>query len=217
LASPSTGDRPLCCGRTHLSQGQISKARREAERTLAALEPFLEKGWPIVGLEPSCLLMLRDEYHALLPAKDARRLAGKASLIEEFLFKEIEAGRLELPFKTMTGQKTWVHGHCHQKAFGTLKPLRKLLAKVPGLAVELIESSCCGMAGSFGFEQEHHAASMAMGEIGLLPSVRSAEHQDWIMANGTSCRHQIFDGAAREARHLVEILLDCLSEESPAD
>lgn len=215
VASPPMGERPVCCGRTYLSQGLIYEARREAERTLKALEPFIALNWPVVGLEPSCLLMLRDEYHALLPAHDAGRVAGKAFLIEEFLFKEMEAGRLELPFRSMTGQKVWVHGHCHQRAFGALKPLRKILAKVPGLAVELIESSCCGMAGAFGLEQEHHAISMAIGEVGLLPAVRSAENQDWILANGTSCRHQIVDGASRQARHLVEILLDCLVEETP--
>lgn len=215
VASSPEDDSPLCCGRTHLSQGLISKARQEAERTFKTLEPFLDKGWPIVGLEPSCLLMLRDEYFALLPAKNAKRLASKTFLIEEFLFKEMEANCLELPFKMMADQKVWVHGHCHQKAFGTLKPLRKLLSKIPGLAVELIESSCCGMAGAFGLEREHHEVSMAMGEFALFPAVRSSEPHDWIMANGTSCRHQILDGASREAKHLVEILLDCLDDEVP--
>ncbi len=214
LAQAAPQDPPLCCGRTHLSQGLISEARQEAERTLCALRPYLDRDWPIVGLEPSCVLMLRDEYHSLLPPTEAQKLGTKTFLIEEFLAKEMENGQLELPFKLMEGKKTWIHGHCHQKAFGALKPLRKILSKVPGLGVELIESSCCGMAGAFGLEQEHYEVSMAMGEIALFPAVRSADPQDWILANGTSCRHQIQDGASRNARHLVEILLDCLAEES---
>lgn len=212
LPKPAPQEAPLCCGRTHLSQGLISQARREAERTLKALTPFLDKGWPIVGIEPSCLLMFRDEYYSLLPSAEAQKIGAKTFLIEEFLAKEMELGHLELPFKSMEGKKAWIHGHCHQKAFGALKPLRKVLSKVPGLAVELIESSCCGMAGAFGLEQEHHAVSMTMGEIALFPAVRSADPQDWILANGTSCRHQIADGASRNAQHLVEILLKCLDD-----
>ena len=214
LAEAAPREPPLCCGRTHISQGLIPQARREAERTLRALTPFLDRDWPILGIEPSCLLMFRDEYYSLLPSTEAQKLASKTFLIEEFLAKEMENGHLELPFKSMEGKRTLIHGHCHQKAFGALKPLRKILSKVPGLAVELIESSCCGMAGAFGLEEEHHAMSIAMGEISLFPAVRAACPQDWILANGTSCRHQIADGTSRNARHVVEILLDCLAEAS---
>ena len=214
VVQPEILDRPLCCGRTYLSQGQIQKARGEAERTIASLTPFLDKGWPIIGLEPSCLLMFRDEYHSLLPAAKAQKIASGAFLIEEFLAKEMDKGELDLPFRHMQGQRVLVHGHCHQKAFGALKPLRKILSRVPELSFEFIESSCCGMAGSFGMEQEHYEISMAMGELSLFPSLRSAETSAWILANGTSCRHQIAEGTSRKSRHVAEILMDCLTETS---
>ncbi len=205
IAQPAAGERALCCGRTFLSNGLIDEARNEASRLLATLAPYAERGLPIIGLEPSCLLMLRDEYHALGLGVRVAALARSALLLEEFLAREHDAKRLELALKPLN-EKVLVHGHCHQKAFGAMPAMGKVLGLVPGLQVEFIESSCCGMAGSFGMEAEHYAVAMQMGELSLLPQVRAAAANTLLIANGTSCRHQIRDGAAREARHLAQIL-----------
>jgi hypothetical protein len=172
---------------------------------LDALTPFAERGLPVIGLEPSCLLMLRDEYHALGLGERVATLAKSAVLLEEFLAREHDAKRLTLPLKPLT-EKVLVHGHCHQKAFGAMPAMAKVLGLVPGLQVEFIEASCCGMAGSFGMEAEHYEVSAQMGELSLLPQVRAADADTLLIANGTSCRHQIRDGAAREARHLAQVL-----------
>lgn len=205
IAQPPVGERPLCCGRTFLSTGLIAEARAEATRLLDALAPFAERGLPVIGLEPSCLLMLRDEYHALGLGGRVAAIARSAVLLEEFLAREHASQRLALQFKPMA-EKVLVHGHCHQKAFGAMESMRKVLALVPALQVEFIESSCCGMAGSFGMEAEHYAVSMQMGELALLPQVRAAAADTLLIANGTSCRHQIRDGAARESQHLAQVL-----------
>ncbi|MFZ3018427.1 MAG: heterodisulfide reductase-related iron-sulfur binding cluster, partial [Gallionella sp.] len=205
FAQPAAGERALCCGRTFLSSGLINEARAEATRLLDALAPYAERGLPVIGLEPSCLLMLRDEYHALGLGERVTTLAKSAVLLEEFLAREHDAKRLTLPLRPLT-EKVLVHGHCHQKAFGTMPAMEKVLGLVPGLQVEFIESSCCGMAGSFGMEAEHYEVAMQMGELSLLPKVRAAEADTLLVANGTSCRHQIRDGAAREARHLAQVL-----------
>jgi len=205
IAQPAAGERSLCCGRTYLSHGLIDEARAEATRLLDALAPFAERGLPVIGLEPSCLLMLRDEYHALGLGERVAKLANAAVLLEEFLAREHDAKRLTLPLKPLTG-KVLVHGHCHQKAFGVMPAMGKVLGLVPGLQVEFIEASCCGMSGSFGMEAEHYEVAMQMGELSLLPTVRAAEADTLLIANGTSCRHQIRDGAAREATHLAQVL-----------
>lgn len=201
----------LCCGRTAFSAGLVDEARAHAGRLLQALEPHLDAGRAVIGLEPSCLTMLRDEVHLLrLPPGSVKKLERQVFLMEEFLVREHDARRLALPWRALE-RTVHVHGHCHQKAFGTLKAMRKLLGLVPGLQVQWIESSCCGMAGSFGYEAEHHAASMRMGELALLPAVRAAAPDDLILASGTSCRHQIRDGAGREAVHLALLLRAALS------
>lgn len=197
--------RPLCCGRTFLSHGMVDEARAEAARMLDALWPFVERGLPVIGLEPSCLLMLRDEYHALGLGERVAAVAKAALLLEEFLAREHDAKRLALPLKPVAN-KVLVHGHCHQKAFGAMKSVRKVLGLVPELEVEFIESSCCGMAGSFGLEAEHYEVSMRMGELALFPQLRAANADTLVMANGASCRHQIRDGAARESQHLAQVL-----------
>jgi len=211
LARPSTQERPLCCGRTFLSSGLVEDARVEALRTLEALLPHARRGLPIIGLEPSCLLMLRDEYHALGLGEGVRELARNALLLEEFLARENSAGRLHLPLRGTEGAHALIHGHCHQKAFGALPAMTQALGLIPGLSVETIESSCCGMGGAFGYEAEHHAVSMAMGELDLLPAVREAPADTLLVANGTSCRHQIEDGTGRQARHLALVLRDALA------
>ncbi len=211
VARAAEGERPLCCGRTYFSHGMINEARAEAKRLLDALSPFAERGLPIIGLEPSCLLMLRDEYHALGLGDRVAKLARAAVLLEEFLAREHDAKRLTLPLKPLPG-KVLVHGHCHQKAFGAMPAMSKVLGLVPGLQAEFIESSCCGMAGSFGMEAEHYEVSMQMSELSLLPQVRAAAAETLLVANGTSCRHQIRDGAAREATHLAQVLQRALPQ-----
>jgi len=207
LARPREGSRPLCCGRTFLSAGMVEEARVEAARLIEVVKPYAERGVPIVGLEPSCLLSLRDEYLVLgLDEDEVGVIAERADLFEEFLIDELDAGRLQLPLKSLDGQRALLHGHCHQKAFAAMPAVERALKLVPGLQVETIESSCCGMAGAFGYEAEHFEVSMKMGELSLLPKVREADADTWIVADGTSCRHQIRDGAKREAMHVAKVL-----------
>jgi FAD/FMN-containing dehydrogenase/Fe-S oxidoreductase len=203
VAQPLFGDRPLCCGRTFLTMGLVEEAREEARRVLEALRPWVDNGLPIIGLEPSCLYTLRDEYAVLLP--EGKALGAQVLLFEEFLAREERAGRLELPLKPLGGEAL-LHGHCHQKAFGAMGAVEAALALVPGLRVKTVESSCCGMAGSFGYEAEHHELSMKMAELSLLPAVRQAGPEALIVADGTSCRHQIADGAGRRALHVARVL-----------
>jgi Fe-S oxidoreductase len=174
-------------------------------RLVETLAPFAGRGVPIVGLEPSCLLTLRDELLSLRSGDDAKSVSAHALLFEEFLVREAEAGRLKLPLGAMPG-KALVHGHCHQKSFGAFKPVEKVLRLVPGLDVEIIESSCCGMAGAFGYGADTYQASMEMAELSLLPAVRRADEATLIVADGTSCRHQIKDGTERSALHVARVL-----------
>jgi FAD/FMN-containing dehydrogenase/Fe-S oxidoreductase len=213
VATPVDGSsRPLCCGRTFLSVGKVDEARAEAERVLAALEPFVARSVPVVGLEPSCILGFRDEIPAIVPDARARALAGQAMLFEEFLAREAKAGRLDLPLAPI-GSRALVHGHCHQKAFDAFAAVETVLRLVPGLGVETIESSCCGMAGSFGYAATTIDASLAMGELSLLPTVRQAPDDAIIVADGTSCRHQILDGTGRPALHVARVLAMSLAQQ----
>ena len=193
---PRIAARPLCCGRTFLSAGLVDQARAELDRLVETYAPFAARGVPIVGLEPSCLLTLRDELLSLRSDNDAKAVSAHALLFEEFLVREAEAGHLRLPLGSMPA-KALVHGHCHQKSFGAFKPVEKVLRLVPDLNVETIESSCCGMAGAFGYGADTYQASMEMAELSLLPAVRRAEAATLIVADGTSCRHQIKDGSER--------------------
>ena len=193
---PAHRGRPLCCGRTYLSAGMVDRARREAARTLAALAGPL----PVVGLEPSCLLTLRDEFASLLPGAEADALSSRALLLSEFLAKY----DVKLDLQAVA-PRAHVHGHCHQKAFGAFPDAIAALRQVPGLDVQPITSSCCGMAGAFGYQAETQEASRAMAEAGLLPAVRAAG-EDLIVADGTSCRHQIADLSGRRAVHSVQVL-----------
>jgi FAD/FMN-containing dehydrogenase/Fe-S oxidoreductase len=202
--------RPLCCGRTYLAAGMIDRARAEARRTLDALLPHVRAGVPVVGLEPSCLLTLRDEFLTLLPGDEARLVSENAFLFEEFLTRESRAGRLNLPLDHQ-GRIARVHGHCHQKAAGVMGDMAQALALIPGLERRDIESSCCGMAGAFGYQAETIEVSRSMGELSLLPAIRAADPEDLLIANGTSCRHQIADGTGRRALHIAE-LFDRASE-----
>ena len=203
---PAAGRRPLCCGRTFLNAGMVDEARTEARRVIETLGPYVERGVPIVGLEPSCLLTLRDEFAAMLPGDETAALADRAMLFEEFLVAENKAGRLNLPLKTLAQERLLLHGHCHQKAFDQVSKVEEALSLIPGMEVELIESGCCGMAGSFGYEAEHYETSMKMAELDLLPRVREADDKTLIVADGTSCRTQISHGAERDALHVARVL-----------
>jgi FAD/FMN-containing dehydrogenase/Fe-S oxidoreductase len=200
--------RPLCCGRTFLAAGLVDEARIEAQRIVEALAAHVAAGTPIVGLEPSCLLTLRDEFPALLPGAETKALAHHAQLFEEFVDTERAAGRFELPLEPMPGRTALLHGHCHQKAFATVGAAVKALQLIPDLTVETFDSTCCGMAGSFGYEAEHREMSLKIGELGVLPKIRAASADTMLAACGTSCRHQIADALGRQAHHLVRVLDD---------
>lgn len=206
IAQAAGESRPLCCGRTYLAAGLVDEAREEARRTIEALLPYVERGVAVVGLEPSCLLTMRDEFLAFGLGEQARLLAANAMLFEEFLAREAKAGRARLSLKALPQKTALLHGHCHQKAFDAVKPVQAVLGLIPGLQVRLIESSCCGMAGSFGYEAKHYDVSMQMAELSLLPAVREAGEDTIIVADGTSCRHQIADGAQRQAVHVARVL-----------
>jgi Fe-S oxidoreductase len=194
---PPTRGRPLCCGRTWLSAGMVDKAREEARRTMRRLSGRI----PVIGLEPSCLMTLRDEFRSLLPGAESAALADRAMLLSEFIARE----KPDLQFKPLPAV-AHVHGHCHQKSFGAFPDALASLKLVPELTVKPVASSCCGMAGSFGYQAESQSASRAMAEAGLLPAVRAAAAEDLIVADGTSCRHQIRDLSGREAIHSVRVL-----------
>ena len=197
----------LCCGRTYLASGMVDEAKAKARELVAALLPFAENGIAIVGLEPSCLLTLRDEMLVMGLGEEAQTISRHALLLEEFLAHEAAAGKLETLKAALkpTTQTILLHGHCHQKAFGAVSPIIDVLKLIPGAKAELIESSCCGMAGSFGYEASHYDVSMQMAELSLLPAVRQ-QPDAIVVADGTSCRHQIRDGAQREAIHVAVLL-----------
>jgi FAD/FMN-containing dehydrogenase/Fe-S oxidoreductase len=197
-----------CCGRTFLSAGMVDKAREKLSALLDDVLPLAEAGVAIVGLEPSCLLTLRDEALSMGFGAKAKTVSAQALLLEEFLAREVKAGRFVLPFKSAPAP-ILLHGHCHQKAFGAVAPILEVLRLIPDAAPELIETSCCGMAGSFGYDADHYDVSMQMAELSLLPAVRN-NPDAIIVADGTSCRHQIAHGSGRSARHIA-VLLDELS------
>jgi len=197
-----------CCGRTFLAAGMVDKAKAKLADLLNDVLPLARAGVAIVGLEPSCLLTLRDEALVMGFGETAKTVSAQALLLEEFLAREAKAGRFALPLKPAPAP-ILLHGHCHQKAFGAVAPILEVLRLIPGAQPELIETSCCGMAGSFGYDSDHYEVSMQMAELSLLPAVRGKPGAI-IVADGTSCRHQIAHGAGREARH-VAVLLDELS------
>ena len=214
-ADPS---RPLCCGRTYLASGLVDEARHEAQRLVKALSAGAARSAAIVGLEPSCLLSLRDEFLVMRLAGGVAEIASRAFLIEELLASGLATGTLALPLAPLPQKRALLHGHCHQKAFDAVAPAVAVLKRIPGLQVDVVESSCCGMAGSFGFDATHFEVSMRMAELSLLPAVRGAGRDTLIVADGASCRHQIADGtrakARREAQHVVRVLAASLRARS---
>jgi Fe-S oxidoreductase len=199
--------------RTYISKGMIRDAKKIARRNVALLKDIINPVTPLLGIEPSAILGFRDEYPALVESGEkaaAETLAKSCLLIDEFISKEIDAGRISKDAFTKEARKVKLHGHCHQKALSNVSHSKKMLSLPANYSVELIPSGCCGMAGSFGYEEEHYDISMKVGELVLFPSVRKADADTIIAAPGTSCRHQIKDGTGKTAKHPVEILFDAL-------
>ena len=204
-----------CCGRPMISKGLLDEAIANAKHNVERLLPLAERGFRIVGCEPSCILTFRDDYPELLRGEWRRKaeiVAAAAMTFEEFLAGALESGSVALDLRSGP-RRVLLHGHCHQKALVGTRPSRAILSIIPGCEVEEIDSGCCGMAGSFGFEKEHFEWSQAIGERRLLPAVREAGRDTAIVAAGTSCRQQIADFTARRALHPAELLASLLAEE----
>ncbi|MFK7812612.1 MAG: FAD-binding and (Fe-S)-binding domain-containing protein [Maribacter sp.] len=198
-------------GRTYLSKGFLKQAKKLASKNIPKLKVFAEKGHPVIGLEPSAILTFRDEYKRLSDDKQATDAIAKNSfLFEEFISQEIEKGNITKEQFTKESKTVKIHGHCHQKALSNQKVTFDVLNLPENYTVSIISSGCCGMAGSFGYEKEHYEVSMQVGELKLFPSIRKTEEDVIISANGTSCRHQIYDGTKRNAKHPVTILKEAL-------
>jgi FAD/FMN-containing dehydrogenase/Fe-S oxidoreductase len=193
-----------CCGRAMISKGFLTEARNLARAQLPGLAQRVADGTPILGLEPSCLLTLADEWPDLVPAPNARRVADAVHLADTWLARQVEAGQCRLPLARLSGTCV-LHGHCHQKALQGLGGSAAALRLIPGLDVTVLNTGCCGMAGSFGYESDHFDVSVKIAEIDLLPSLRAAPAAE-IAATGTSCRHQIRDLSGRQARHPLELI-----------
>ena len=200
----NTCSKEFCCGRTYLAAGMVDQAKETLGELVDHLAPYAEKGIPIIGLEPSCLFTLKDEALVMGFGERAITVSKHAQLLEEFLASEAKVGKLNLNLKAAT-RPILFHGHCHQKSFAAVTPAMELLKLIPGAEPKLIESSCCGMAGSFGYEAEHIEVSKQMAELSLLPTIRKSP-DSWVVADGTSCRHQIHDGTQRDAVHIAQIL-----------
>ncbi|MDX1576865.1 MAG: FAD-linked oxidase C-terminal domain-containing protein [Gemmatimonadota bacterium] len=212
IPAPGRG-RPLCCGRTFLNAGLLDEARVELDRTVQALAPLARRGVPIVGLEPSCLLTLRDELGALRDDEDAEVVAERARLLPELLVADDALDDVLLA--PLPVRRARVHGHCHEKALGLEEATLDTLAAIPDLEISAIAAGCCGMAGSFGYEREHVELSRRIAELELLPAVRGLRSDAWLVANGTSCRHQVSDLAGRRARHVAVVLDAALAPSHP--
>ncbi len=197
-----------CCGRASLSKGLIDQARRMAAGMTERLGEAAARGIPVVGVEPSCLLTLRDEYAALLPGDTrAQAVAASTRLPEELIMEAIGDGRITLPqLESGDGRRIVFHGHCHQKALAGTAATVDLLRAIPGSEVIELDAGCCGMAGSFGFEAEHYDLSMRIGELRLFPAVRAEPESTIIAATGVSCRQQIQHGTGRRPLHPLEIV-----------
>jgi FAD/FMN-containing dehydrogenase/Fe-S oxidoreductase len=201
----------VCCGRPAVSKGLLEEALKSARHNVKLLAPYAKRGIPIVGIEPSCMAMLVDEYLDLVPGEEAKAVANNAMTLDMFLVKEAEKGGLNLTFND-TPRHVLFHGHCQQKAtFGTTSTV-KMLRMIPNCTVEEVDSGCCGMAGSFGYEKEHYDLSIQLAEMSLAPAVRAASEDTIICATGTSCRDQILHTTQRKALHPVEVLAGALAQ-----
>ncbi|HEX5369706.1 MAG TPA: heterodisulfide reductase-related iron-sulfur binding cluster, partial [Dehalococcoidia bacterium] len=208
VLAPRTG----CCGRPAISKGLLDTAAKWARRNVDALLPYARRGVPIVGTEPSCLLTFRDEYPDLLRDEDSKTVAAQTFLLDELIVKlsKEDPDAVAAAFRDDLKRDVLLHAHCHQKALVGPEPTLEALRLVPGYNVTLVETSCCGMAGSFGFEAEHYEISKAMGSLRLFPAVEAAAAETQIAITGVSCRQQIGHFTARTPRHALEILADAL-------
>jgi Fe-S oxidoreductase len=200
-------------GRTYLSKGMIREAQKIAIKNVNLLKDLISEKTPIIGIEPSAILTFRDEYLDLIPDDlqiSAKNIAKNAFIFEEWFSKEIEKGNISSSVFTTKKQDIQLHGHCHQKAMASLAPSIKALSLPENYSVSVINSGCCGMAGSFGYEKEHYEVSMKIGELVLFPTVRAAAENAIIAASGTSCRHQIKDGTGRKSLHPIEVLFEAI-------
>jgi Fe-S oxidoreductase len=203
VARPSEGNGTLDCGRSYLSVGCVDEARAEAKRVIASLAPHVRRGVPVVGLEPASLLTFRDEFPAMVPGVDTDLLAENSMLFDEFFVTNAKTREMAL---RPLDRKILLHGHCHQKAHGLMSFAEDALGFIPGAEVVSIETSCCGMAGSFGYGKDTAEISLKMAEHSLFPAIRKAEPDSLIAANGFSCRHQIASGLGSNALHIAQIL-----------
>lgn len=197
----------ICCGRPQFSKGMLEQARKQAKAVISMLMPYANEGIPIVGLEPSCLLMIKDDYKGLI--EDCEKVASHCYTFDEFINGLLKKGEFSLSFKEQS-KIVKVHGHCHQKSLIGMKPTLEVLKAIPGYQVSEIPSGCCGMAGSFGYEKEHYDISMKIGSLHLFPAIELSATDTLIVASGTSCRHQITDGTGRRSSHLAEVLLNSI-------
>jgi len=200
-------------GRAQISKGLLREAQRLAIRNVELLKDVIREETPMIGLEPSAVLGFRDEVPDLVQAhlvEAAKVLAKRSLLIDEFIAREADRGRIRREAFTRELREIRLHGHCHQKSLASLTPTVKALELPVNYKVKIIPSGCCGMAGSFGYEQEHYDLSVQVAELVLMPAVRSAPADALIAAPGTSCRHQIKDCTGRIAKHPAEILYDAL-------
>ena len=197
----------LCCGRAALSNGLVPSARDRAERLIAALEPYADAGIPVLGLEPSCALTIRDDFPALVPGPATERVAANVLLFDEYLAQRLKENPSALQFRPnrQSARHYLVHGHCHQKALAGEEPTLSLLKAIPGARVASTAAGCCGMAGAFGYTAGHYDISRTIANDRLLPALRTAPNA-LIVANGTSCRHQIRDLGGRQAVHVAVVL-----------
>ena len=200
-------------GRAHLSKGLVTEAQELAKKNVSVFKAWINNDVPLIGIEPSAILSFRDEYLKLVDkdeVESARKLAQNCFIIDEFIANEIQKGNITKEQFTKETKRIKFHGHCHQKALSTIDTSIQLLSLPENYHVENIPSGCCGMAGSFGYEEEHYDVSMQIGEMVLFPAVRNADANTIIAAPGTSCRHQIKDGTQRQALHPVEVLYEAL-------
>ena len=203
-----------CCGRPMISKGLLDHAKAAAQKNVDRLTPYVQAGVPIVGLEPSCVSAFRDEYPDLLRTQAARDVSGAVQYFEEFIGAAIDEGRISW-IEPDTARVMYAHGHCHQRAQIGADAMMRMLSAAPDTTATLIDSGCCGMAGSFGYEREHYELSLEIGEDRLFPAVRSAPQDAIIVAPGASCRHQIMDATGRRAAHPVVALAAYLPSDSP--
>jgi Fe-S oxidoreductase len=207
--SPILVKKQVCCGRSAYSKGFLDRAKKLAVKNIQVLLTYAKKGIPIVGVEPSCLAMFVNEYLSLVPGEDTNLVASHVKMIEEFLFEEISSNQLQIKFDGKSRNVIY-HGHCQQKAnFGTEKTI-EFLKLIPNISLKLADSGCCGMAGSFGYEEEHFEISTKIGEKSLVQLIDFSGENQIISASGTSCRDQIDFLTDKSSIHPIEIFADAL-------